>query len=168
MKFGLAIMYWSLGQFPISGIALALMWATNKLYDWHVGFIAMPIRIIILFTQIGVLLSCLCTAVGIVVVLFLNFRNASRGKDEDGGVLSTKRYFSLLIFPAGMAISSILIILFNDWLKFNENGLGLISVGFLALDWVLEIGSLVIIGVWFVILPIFLHRRNALQKNKYF
>ena len=72
----------------------------------------------------------------------------------------------LLLLPVAMGIAGLLVELFHNWLNFNEHGLGLISLGYTALDWVLGIGSLVIIGVWLVILPIFLRKRNAISPLK--
>jgi hypothetical protein len=71
-----------------------------------------------------------------------------------------------LLLPVAMGVASLLVELFHNWLNFNEHGLGLISLGYVALDWVLGIGSLVIIGVWLVILPIFLRKRNAISRLK--
>ena len=157
-----ALIYYSLGSFPIAGLAWGLMWVTDRLYEggsWW--FIAAPIRIIILFMQLGVLLGCLATMVGIVWVMASIFYQASRGQDLDSGsTLSVKGYMLLLLLPVAMGVASLLVGLFHDWLNFGEHGLGLITVGYVALNWVLEIGSLVIIGVWLVILPIFLRKRN--------
>jgi hypothetical protein len=116
--------------------------------------------------QIGVLLGCLSAGVGIVVMTASLFYGASRGQDLDSGTLSVKGYMLLLLLPVAMGVASLLVALFNNWLNFNEHGLGLITVGYVALDWVLEYGSLVIIGVWLVILPIFLHKRNAISRLK--
>jgi hypothetical protein len=124
-------------------------------------------RIITFLMQIGVLFGCLLAAVGIVWVTVSLFYGALRGKDLDSGsTLSVKGYMLFLLLPVAMGVASLLVELFNNWLNFNEHGLGLISLGYLALDWVLGIGSLVIIGVWLVILPVFLRKRNAISRLK--
>jgi len=161
---GLALIYWSLGSFPNAGFAWGLMWVTDKLYEspGAFSFIAVPMRIIILLMQIGVLVGCLGTGVGIVLVTASLFYGALRGKDLDSGsTLSVKDYILFLLLPIAMGVASLLVTLFHNWLNFNEHGLGFISLGYITLNWVLEIGSLVIIGVWLVILPIFLRKRNA-------
>jgi hypothetical protein len=101
-------------------------------------------------------------AAGIVFVIGSLFRGASRGRDVDSGnALSFKGYMLLLVLPVAMGVAGLLVGLFHNWLDFNQRGLGFISLGYQALVWVLEIGSLVVIGVWLVILPIFLRKRKA-------
>ena len=164
---GTALIYYSLGSFPAAGFAWGLMWVTDRLYDWGVGFIAVPIRIIIFVMQIGVLFACLSTGVGIVLVTASVFYGASRGQDSvSGNRLSVKGYMLLLLLPAAMGVAGLLVGLFHNWLNFGEHGLGAITWGYVVLNWVLEIGSLVIIGVWLVILPIFLRKRNATFRLK--
>lgn len=161
-KGGLASIYYSLVSFPAAGLAWGLMWVTDRLYEggWW-WFIAVPIRIIIFLMQLGVLLGCLGSVVGIVWVTVSIFYRASRGQDLDGeSTLSVKGYMLFLLLPVAMVIASLLVALFQDWLNFNEHGLGLIALGYLALYWVLGVGSLVIIGIWLVILPIFLRKRK--------
>jgi hypothetical protein len=143
------------------------MWVTDRLYDWGAWWMAAPIRIIIFVMQIGVLFGCLSAGVGIVLMTATFFYRASRGQDSDSGnTLSVKGYMLFLLLPVAMGVASLLVELFHNWLNFNEHGLGLISLGYVALDWVLGIGSLVIIGVWLVILPIFLRKRNAISRLK--
>lgn len=166
---GLALIYYSLMSFPTAGLAWGLMWVTDRLYEspGAFSFIAVPMRIIILLMQIGVLFGCLFTGVGIVLVTASLFYGASRGKDSDSGsTLSVKGYMLLLLLPVAMGVASLLVELFHNWLNFNEHGLGAISLGYIALDWVLGYGSLVVIGVWLVILPIFLRKRNATSPLK--
>ncbi len=168
MERGLAVILYSLGSFPTAGIAWGLMWVTDRLYEggWW-WFIAVPIRLITFLMQIGVLLGCLATGVGIVLVTASSFYRASRGQDWDSGSrLSVKGYMLLLLLPVAMGVASLLVELFQNWLNFGEHGLGFIFLGYEALDWVLAIGSLVIIGVWLVILPIFLRKRNAISRLK--
>jgi F0F1-type ATP synthase membrane subunit c/vacuolar-type H+-ATPase subunit K len=161
MKSGLAAMYYSLLSFPTAGLAWGLMWVTDKLYDWGVWFIAVPIRIITFIMQIAVLFGCLTAGIGIVFVTATFFHGASRGQDSDSGnTLSVKGYILFLLLPVAMGVASLLAALFHNWLNFGEHGLGLITFGYVALDWVLEIGSLVIVGIWLVILPIFLRKHH--------
>src|SRR4030043_294423 len=72
---------------------------------------------------------------------------------------------TLLTLPVAMVVVSLLVGLFHNWLNFNEHGLGLISWGYFTSVLVLQIGSLVIIGVWLIVLPIFLHKRNAISSD---
>ena len=158
----LAAIYYGLMSFPAAGLAWGLMWLTDRLYDWGVGFIAVPLRIITFIMQIGVCLGLLSAGVGIVLVAASVFRGALRGQDWDSeSTLSVKGYMLLLLLPVAMGVASLLVELFHNWLNFNEHGLGFISVGYVAFDWVLGWGSLVITGVWLVILPIVLRKRNA-------
>jgi hypothetical protein len=162
---GTALIYYSLGSFPAAGFAWVLMWVTDRLYEggsWW--FMAVPIRIIVFLMQLGVLFACLATVIGIVWVIASIFYRALRGQELDGeSRLSVKDYMLFLLLPVAMGIASLLVVLFNNWLNFNEHGLGLIALGYMALDWVLEYGSLVIIGAWLVILPIFLRKHNAIS-----
>jgi len=167
-KSGLAVICYGLMSFPAATLAWGLMWATDRLYEggWW-WFVAVPIRIIIFLMQLGVLFGCLASLAGIVWVTVSIFYRASRGQDLDGeSRLSVKGYMLFLLLPVAMGLASVLVALFNNWLNFNEHGLGLISLGYVALYWVLEIGSLVIILVWLVILPIFLRKRNATSRLK--
>lgn len=157
-----ALLYYSLASFPIAGLTWGLMWFTDRLYEWGVGLIAVPIRIITFIMQLGVLLGCLGTVIGIVWITASIFYSASHGQAADGeSKLSVKGYMLLLLIPVAMEVAGLLVGLFHNWLNFGEHGLGLITLGYIALNWVLENGSLVIILVWLVILPIFLRRRNA-------
>jgi len=143
------------------------MWFTDRLYEWGVWWLGAPIRIIIIIMQIGVLLGCLVAVAGTAWFSFGVFYRASRGKDtdddtnDDSGRLSVRRYMALLVLPVAMTVVSVLVALFHNWLNFSEYGLGLITWGYEALVLVLQLGSLVIIVAWLVILPIFLRKRNA-------
>lgn len=163
-KSGLAVIGYGLLSFPVAGLAWVLMWVTDRLYEggWW-WWIAVPIRIITFLMQLGVFMGCLAIVVGIVWIMTSIFYRASRGQDSDGkSRLSVKGYMLFLLLPVAMGVVSLLVTLFNNWLNFNEHGLGLIFLGYVALNWVLEIGSLVIILVWLVIFPIILLRkRNA-------
>ena len=157
------VLWWSLASFPAAVCAWGLMWMTDRLYGWGAWWLGAPIRIIIVIMQFGVLLACLGTAVGLAWLSFGVFYRASQGRDTNDAIgrLSIKRYITLLVVPVAMNAVSLFVGVFHNWLNFNEHGLGLITFGYTAFVWVLQIGSLVIIGVWFVILPIFLHNRNA-------
>ena len=62
-----------------------------------------------------------------------------------------------------MAVSSLLVELFHNWLKFNDIGLGLIALGYVGLDWVLQIESIIVLLLWIVVLPIYLHNRKPVS-----
>lgn len=159
---------YGLVSFPTAGLAWGLMWVTDRLYEspgafW---FIAVPIRIVTFIMQIGVLFGCLSAGVGIVLVAVFLFYGASRGQySVSGSTLSVKSYMLFLLLPVAMVVASLLVVLFQNWLNFGGHGLGLITIGYEALNWVLQIGSLVTIVVWLVILPIFLRKRKAITRR---
>jgi len=162
MRIGLVAIYYGLLSFPTAGLAWVLMWVTDRLYEGSWWFIAVPIRIIIFLMQFGVLFGCLAKVVGIVWVMASIFYGASRGQDSDSGsTLSVKGYMLLLLLPVAMVVAGLLVELFQNWLNFGAHGLGFITIGYVALDWVLMNGSIVIFVAWLVILPIFLRKRNA-------
>lgn len=147
---------------PASGVIWGLMWATDRLYDWGFGLIAVPIRIIIFIIQISILFACLATIIGIVVGAFGFFKAASRGQDmASDSELSFKRYMLLLVLPVAMVAASALFAFFNTWMDFFERGLAIIGAGYVALLWGLQISSVLLIGVWLVVLPFYLRNRRA-------
>ena len=154
-------LYVGLASVPIAGIAWVLMWMTDRLYEWGwVWIIAAPIRIIIFCMQLGVLFTCLATVIGIALLTASLFRSASRGQNINEDSLSVKGYMGLLLLPVTLAIVSLLVSLFHNWLNFGERGLAFITLGYMALVWALAIASLAIPVVWLVILPIFLNNRR--------
>jgi hypothetical protein len=161
----LALVYWSLATFPAAGMAWVLMWFSDKLYATNIWWFGAVLRVITLIMQIGVLMAAIAMIVGVAYILGLNFYRAARGlgteKDEP---LKTRDYLLLFLLPVAMAASAILLALFNNWLDFNNHGLGLITMSYFALNWVLESGSIVVVFVWLIILPFFLHNRKKLLK----
>ena len=108
MYTGLSPIYGGLMTIPAAGFAWGLMWVTDRLYDWGFGLIAVPIRIIIFFMQMGALLGCLALTIGIVLVTVSVFKGASRGQDVDSdSALSVKGYMALLLLPMAMVVGSI-------------------------------------------------------------
>lgn len=161
------LLWWIPGSFFFAVLAWGLMWITDRLYDWGVWWLGAPIRIIVFIMQIGVILGCLVAMVGTVWFSLGVFYRASRGRDthdetnDDSGRLNVKRYMTLLALPVAMVAVSLIVVLFHNWLNFNEQGLGIISWGYGTTAQVLQIGSCVVLGVWLIVLPIFLSRRRV-------
>ena len=64
MGTSLGPLYFALMSIFASGSAWVLMWVTDRLYDWGLGLLAVPIRISIFFMQLGFLLGCLAIIIG--------------------------------------------------------------------------------------------------------
>ena len=66
----------------------------------------------------------------------------------------------MLLLPVVMGLSGALLAVFHNWLDFGEHGLGFVSLGLGGLVWATQIGSIVLVAVWLLILPIFLWKRR--------
>lgn len=164
MKTGLVSITSSLiTVFPAFG-AWLLMWITDRLYDWGVGLLAIPIRITLFFMQIGFLIFCVVITVYIALTVVKIFKGALHRESLDyESPLSIKGYMMLLLLPVAMWATSAIFAFLNNWLDFNERGLGFVALGYVALIWAFLIGSVAIIGLWLVILPFFLRNRAHLN-----
>lgn len=161
----LALVYWSLATFLTAGMAWVLMWFSDKLYGANVWWIGAILRVITYLMEIGVLLATFAMIAGLIYILGLNFYRAARGLEaEQKHTLSGKNYMLLLLIPVAMVAAEFLVYLFNNWLNFNNHGLGLITENYLILNWVLENGTVIVVLVWLIILPFFLHNRKKLLK----
>ena len=158
-------LYFVASLFPAAGGLWVLMWVTDRLYEhgW-MGLIAIPLRIVIFLGQCGFLLQCVTTLYKIVAVAAATFIAAVRGEAGDGDYryrrASVLDYILVLLLPVAMGVSGALLAVFHNWLDFNEHGLGFVSLGLGWLVWAIEIGSIVLVPVWLLILPIFLWKRR--------
>lgn len=164
------LLWWLPGSFVAAIVAWGLMWLTDRLYDWNtfISWIAIPLRIVTFLMQLGVLMGCLVTIIGTGWLSFDVFYRASKGINEDDetnkpSALNIRGYAALLVIPAVMAVTSLVVGLFHNWLNFNEHGLGLISLGYRVSAQVLELGSVVVLLAWLIVLPVFLHNRKAIS-----
>lgn len=163
MKAGLVAMYSTATLLPLAAVAWGLMWVTDRLYESGLGLVAAPIRIVVLLLQFGVLFDCFGVLLGIAVFVFALFAAASQGRDAySDGRPSIAGYLRLLLLPVAMGIAGAVVALFHNFLGFNEHGLGLVSVGFGAVVWGLQMGSVFVLLIWVAIAPVFLWKRQRI------
>ncbi|TAJ17190.1 MAG: hypothetical protein EPO65_11745 [Dehalococcoidia bacterium] len=163
-------LYFVAALFPAAGGLWALMWVTERLYEhgW-IWVLAVPLRIVTFIGQIGFLLQCVVTVLKIAGVAAATFSAAIQGQAGAGDYryrrASVLDYILVLLLPIVMGVSGALVAVFHNWLDFDAHGLGFVSLGLGGLVWVIQIGSIVLVPVWLLILPVFLWKRRSSMRN---